>query len=125
MKAQEARDRERESCFACLCGRKKTAEEEENAVKKVAGPKYGDLNGLLEEFRTEFTKLRDQLEEDPHYQADRLRDDGQLSRDPREDLIDERIRAFQELKGFVKDNQDCLRDYLGIEDENAAATNQV
>lgn len=66
-------------------------------------------------------KLRDQLEEDPHYNPDRLRDDGEMSRDPREDLIDERIRAFKELKDFVKDNQDCLRDYLGIEDEEAAA----
>jgi hypothetical protein len=48
-----------------------------------------------------------------------------MSRDPREDLVDERIRAFKELKDFVKDNQECLRDYLGIEDENAADTKKV
>ena len=32
--------------------------------------------------------------------------------------MEERIKALQDLKDFVRDNQACLRDYLGIEDDD-------
>jgi len=96
------------SCCARICGKSRTteAEAEKSGKRKADGPKYADLARLLEDFRRQYTVLKDQLEEDKGRQAG-----GSGEDDPdgdglalQADLIEERIRALRELKDFVKEN---------------------
>lgn len=111
---QEARDRERRSCFS-RCGRRTQVDEAEGA-KKASGPRYSDLTALLEDFKRQYEVLRRQLDEE---ERDRPDEDEDEDLRAQEDLLDERIRALQELKAFVRENQACLREYLGIRDDES------
>ena len=62
--------------------------------------------------------LQQQLQDNS--EAQRQREDQEDERNRREEeLLDERIKALQDLKDFVRENQVCLREYLGIKDEGS------
>ena len=70
---------------------------------------------LLEDFKQEYSVLQEQLKDDSEAQK-REQDQADEQSKREEELLDERIAALQELKDFVLENQDCLREYLGIRD---------
>jgi hypothetical protein len=102
--------------FYCCCGGagwRQSAKEKKS--QKESGPNYRDLVQLLEDFKQEYSVLQEQLKDDSEAQKrEQDQADGQSKRE--EGLLDERIAALQELKDFVRENQDCLREYLGIKD---------
>lgn len=116
---QEEQDRQQRSCGAglarlCECLTRGLQDEDAaQAEQKAKGLKYQDLKDLLEEFKDGYQVLRDELEAEQG--ADPVARDPEVERKQREEaLLDERIAALKELKDFVRENQDCLRDYLGL-----------
>ena len=121
---EEAKDRERRSCRACLGGSGWRQASKESKSEKVSGPNYQDLVQLLEDFKQEYVVLQEQLQDNA--EAQRQREDQEDERSKREEeLLDERIKALQELKDFVRENQACLREYLGIRDGDSEGEQQA
>ena len=54
---EEAKDRERRSCRACLGGSGWRQASKESKSEKVSGPNYQDLAQLLEDFKQEYVVL--------------------------------------------------------------------
>jgi hypothetical protein len=119
--AQENGDRSKRSCWSSLFARVNklgsgpSADEQEKSEPLPKGPRYDDLAQLLNDFKTDYDVLRAQLAE--VQEAQRAADDEEELRRSREEaLLDERIQALQDLKEFVRENQACLRQYLGLDD---------
>lgn len=118
--SQEQQDRAQRSWLSCLTrgasslGSKLAGEVEaapEEAPPK--GPRYDELVQLLSDFRGEYDVLRGQLE--TVEEAKRAEAEAEEARRQREEeLLDERISALEDLKEFVRENQACLREYLGL-----------
>ena len=107
--------------YCCLGGAGWRQSSKEKKNEKTSGPNYRDLVQLLEDFKQEYSVLQDQLRDDSEIQKreqDQIDEIEEKSK-REEELLDERIKALQELKDFVRENQDCLREYLGIKDEDA------
>lgn len=60
---EEAKDRERRSCRACLGGSGWRQASKESKSEKVSGPNYQDLVQLLEDFKQEYVVLQEQLQD--------------------------------------------------------------
>jgi hypothetical protein len=104
----KAKQQEGTGCCARICGKSRTTESagEKGAKGKADGPRYADLARLLEDFRRQYTVLKDQLEEDRDRPAGGSGEDDPDGDERRqqEGLIEERIGALRELKDFVKEN---------------------
>lgn len=120
---QEDRDRQQRSCLSCLSAgvnrlsSKLAQEDGEKPEQLLKGPKYDDLVKLLSDFKSEYEVLRTQLQN--AQEAQNATEDAEELRHRREEeLLDERIQALKDLKEFVRENQSCLRDYLGLDEAN-------
>jgi len=108
---KEQLDKARRTCLclrSCLPGKKVDDGADDEQQKKKSGPGYGDLRQLLEDFKAECEELQQQLADE----GDQVPEDG--TENDMDRLLDERIRELRELKALVGDNQECIRDYLGI-----------